>query len=70
MENTFYSINGLVLYDTEKLEYIAYSISPIDKKWYKYTKENIIPMDLKDIVKEYDFQLFPAILFYQFEKYL
>ena len=69
-KNIFYSINGLVLYDTENLEYIAYSISPIDKKWYKYTKENIIPMDLKDIVKEYDFQLFPAILFYQFEKYL
>ena len=69
-KNSFYSLNGLILYDTQKLEYIAYSISPIDNKWYKYSKDNIISVDIKDFINEYDFQLFPVIIFYRFEKFI
>ena len=69
-KKSFYSLNGLILYDTEKLEYIAYSISPFDKKWYQYSKENITPMDLKDFINENNFKLFPAILFYKLENYI
>ena len=65
-----YYLNGLIAYDIEKLEYIAYSISPIDKKWYKYSKDNIISMDLKDFINENDFKKFPVILFYNFEKFI
>ena len=60
-----YSLYGLISYDTGKLEYIAYSINPINKKWYKYAKEKIVPIELKDFINEYDFHIFPVILFYR-----
>ena len=63
--NKYYSLYGLILYDTEKLEYIAYCINPINKKWYKYTKEEIVFAELNDLLNKNDFQLFPTVLFYR-----
>ena len=63
--NKYYSLYGLILYDTEKLEYIAYCINPINKKWYKYTKEEVVFAELSDLLNKNDFQLFPTILFYR-----
>ncbi len=64
IKNSVYYLNGLILYNIVELEYIAYSINPTNKKWYKYIKEKIISIELKDFINEYDSKLFPAILFY------
>ena len=63
----FYSLYGLISYDTKKLEYIAYCISPINKKWYKFMKEKIKPIELNHFINDYDFQIFPVIIFYRSE---
>ena len=67
-KNTIYNINGLIVYDTEKLEYIAYSKNPINKKWYKYIEEKIIPVQLNDFINEFNYKKFPAIFFYRHEE--
>ena len=65
---SYYTLHSLILYDTEKLEYIAYSINPINKKWYKYMKDEILEIKLNDFINEYDFKIFPVIFFYINEK--
>ena len=62
-----YNIHGMVMFDSEKLEYIAYTINQIDGKWYKYIKENAFQAELKDFINIYDFKTFPVILFYKKE---
>ena len=65
---TKYTLHGLILFDTEKLEYLAYCVSPIDSKWYKYNNgsiEQIQPSDLNNFRNFYDYKLYPAILFYR-----
>ena len=64
-QNSFlrYTLHALILYDCEKMEYIAYCVSPIDKKWYKYINDSIIP---EDVCKyKFDYKLLPVILFYR-----
>ena len=63
-----YNIHGMVMFDSENLEYIAYSINLLDGKWYKYVKENAFQVELKDFINIYDFKIFPVILFYKQEK--
>ena len=62
-----YNIHGLVMFDSEKSEYIAYTINQLDRKWYKYVKENAFQVELKDFINIYDFKTFPVILFYRQE---
>jgi hypothetical protein len=62
-----YNINGMVMFDSENLEYIAYTINQLDGKWYKYFKENVFQVELKDFIDIYDFKIFPVILFYKQE---
>ena len=63
-----YNIHGMVMFDSEKLEYIAYTINQLDGKWYKYVKENAFQVELKDFINIYDFKKFPVVLFYKQEK--
>ena len=63
-----YNIHGIVMFDSEKLEYIAYTINQLDGKWYKYVKENAFQVELKDFINIYDFKKFPVVLFYKQEK--
>ena len=67
-KNSIYNINGLIAYDTEKLEHIGYSINPINKKWYKYIEEKIIPGQLNDFINEFIYNIFPVIFFYRHEE--
>ena len=60
-----YYLFGIILYDTERNIYIAYCLSPIDKKWYKYFNEKINQVELNNFLNEYDFKLLPVILFYR-----
>ena len=63
-----YTLHGLILFDTEKLEYLAYCVSPIDSKWYKYNNssiEQIQPSDLNNFRNFEDYKIYPAILFYR-----
>jgi len=60
-----YTFHGMIVYDSEKKEYLAYSISPIDKKLYKYIKEEIIPAEQNDFKNSFDYKLYPVILFYR-----
>ena len=63
-----YNINGIVMFDSEKLEYIAYTINQQNGKWYKYVKENVVQVELTDFINIYDFKIFPVILFYKQEE--
>jgi hypothetical protein len=63
-----YNIHGIIMFDSEKLEYIAYTINQLDGKWYKYVKENAFQVELKDFINIYDFKKFPVVLFYKQEK--
>ena len=60
-----YSLYGLILYDTEKMEYISYSISPTDGKWYKFINESINQVELNDFINENYIKIFPVILLYK-----
>jgi hypothetical protein len=60
-----YSLYGLILYDTEKMEYISYSISPTDGKWYKFINESIKQVELNDFINENYIKIFPVILLYK-----
>ena len=63
-----YTIHGLILFDTEKLEYLAYCVSLIDSKWYKYNNgsiEQIQPSDVNNFRNFEDYILYPAIVFYR-----
>ena len=60
-----YNIHGIVMFDSENLEYIAYTINQLDEKWYKYVKENASQVELKDFINVYDYKIFPVILFYK-----
>ena len=60
-----YTLHGIILYNSEKMEYFAYCTSPINGKWYKYIKEEIHQAEIKDILILYDFKIFPVILFYR-----
>ena len=61
--NSVYHLNGVVLYNSQNLEYIAYSYNSFHKKWYKYEKDNIIPIEFNIFDYEYDYKLFPVIFF-------
>ena len=63
--NYIYTLNGLISYNIEESEYIAYSIDPFTRKWYKYIKEDIISVELNDFINEYELKLIPVILFYR-----
>jgi hypothetical protein len=56
------------MFDSEKLEYIAYTINQQNGKWYKYVKENVVQVELTDFINIYDFKIFPVILFYKQEE--
>ena len=58
-----YTLHALILYDCAKMEYLAYCVSPIDKNWYKYLKDSIIPEDINKY--KFDYNLLPVILFYR-----
>lgn len=60
-----YTFHGMILYDSENKEYLAYSISPINKKLYKYIKEQIIQVEQNDFINLFDYKLYPVILFYR-----
>jgi ubiquitin C-terminal hydrolase len=60
-----YTLHAIVFYDTIKKEYIAYSISPIDKNWYKYTNGKIEPAKFKYFADSFDYTILPVILFYR-----
>jgi hypothetical protein len=60
-----YTFHGMILYDSENKEYLAYSFSPINKKLYKYIKEEIILVEQNDFINLYDYKLYPVILFYR-----
>ena len=60
-----YTFHGMILYDSENKEYLAYSISPINAKLYKYIKEKIIPIEQNEFINLYDYKLYPVILFYR-----
>lgn len=66
-ENSYkkYSLYGIIFYDSVNSEYISYSMSPIDQKWYQYIKEEIRPAELKNIINIKDYKIYPVILFYQ-----
>ena len=63
--NTIYNLFGFILYDTEKLEYISYCVCPYTKQWYKYKREEIISLEIKDFIYDYNYKLFPVILLYE-----
>jgi ubiquitin C-terminal hydrolase len=65
ISNYIYALNGLISYNIEESEYIAYSIDPFNRKWYKYIKEDIIAVELNDFINEYELKIFPVILFYR-----
>ena len=60
-----YTFHGMILYDSKNKEYLAYSFSPINKKLYKYIKEEIILVEQNDFINLYDYKLYPVILFYR-----
>ena len=60
-----YTLHGVIFYDSEKLEYLAYSISQINERWHKYTNGEIIPCELNNFIDVFDFKTFPVILFYK-----
>jgi ubiquitin C-terminal hydrolase len=64
-EHSKYTFHGMILYDPKNKEYSAYSISPINKKLYKYIKEKIILVDQNDFINLFDYKLYPVILFYR-----
>ena len=60
-----YTFHGMILYEPENKEYLAYSISPINAKLYKYIKDKIIQVEQNDFEKLFDYKLYPVILFYR-----
>ena len=60
-----YTFHGMILYDPKNKEYLAYSFSPINKKLYKYIKEEIILVKQNDFINLFDYKLYPVILFYR-----
>ena len=62
-DNSMYYLNGVIFYDSENLEYIAYSYNQNHKKWYKYDKEKIIPIEYNFFNYKYDYKLFPVVFF-------
>jgi hypothetical protein len=60
-----YTFHGMILYDSENKEYLAYSINPINAKLYKYIKEEIILIEQNDFINLFDYKLYPVILFYR-----
>ena len=67
--NKIFSLYGLIFFDSVNLEYIAFSISPIDQKWYRYINKECRLVELKDFINLSDNnKIFPAILFYKANK--
>ena len=67
--NKVFSLYGLIFFDSVNLEYIAFSISPIDQKWYRYINKECRLVELKDFINLSDNnKIFPAILFYKANK--
>ena len=69
-KNSFskYTLHGIILYDTEKKEYFAYCVSPINAKWYEYKGEQIRDTDFNifiDQINNYNYTKLPVILFYR-----
>ena len=69
-KNSFskYTLHGIILYDTEKKEYFAYCVSPINAKWYEYKGEKIRDTDFNifiDQINNYNYTKLPVILFYR-----
>lgn len=67
--NKKFCLYGLIFFDSVNLEYIAFSISPIDQKWYRYINKECKLVELKDFINLSDNNIiFPAILFYKANK--
>ena len=64
-DHSKYTFHGMILYDPKNKEYLAYSFSPINKKLYKYIKEEIILVEQNDFINLFDYKLYPVILFYR-----
>lgn len=62
--NSIYNLYGLIFYDLEKSEYIAYSNSP-NNIWVKYIDEKIIKVQSNDFMNENFYEVFPVILLYK-----
>lgn len=60
-----YTLHGVIFYDSEKLEYLAYCINKIDERWYKYTNGEINPCELNNFIDVFDFKTFPVLLLYR-----
>ena len=59
-----YTLYGFILYNSEQKEYIAYCMSPYNKKWYQYIKD-YPPSELTDFIYDYNYKLIPVILIYK-----
>lgn len=66
-QRNIYRINGVIFYDPEEKEYEAFSVNPINNKWYYYKKDDSIKScELKHFNnKEYLKKKYPVILFYK-----
>ena len=68
---TKYQLDGLISYNFDennksRIHYVAYYRSPIDKCWYKYTKDNFGKIDVKIVLMSFeDYYLFPSIFIYR-----
>lgn len=60
-----YTLHAIVYYDIIKKEYIAYCVSPINKRWYKYTNDQITEDEPTNFVNIVDDNILPVILFYR-----
>lgn len=60
-----YTLHGLILYNSEKNEYFAYYVSPIDGKWYEYTDGKIQHAEFNEFICQINYKILPVILFYR-----
>ena len=60
-----YTLHAIVFYDITKKEYIDYSVSPIDRNWYKYTNGKIESVKFDYFADSFDYKILPVVLFYR-----
>jgi len=66
-----YRLDGLISYnfdeiDKNKIYYIAYYRSPIDKSWYKYTEKLFGKVQVTDVLKSFEnYYFFPSLFIYR-----
>ena len=66
-----YELNGIVSISMREKKYVAFSKSPIDKKWYLYNDSEVQPVIFKFILESHNhyFNFYtPCILFYELVK--